>query len=70
MASVGDSATEFRSGEPEWTGDGKELAASVPCRDVKGLSEKISLYMEDASGRALVSGDWGESLKLGIHDGP
>jgi hypothetical protein len=37
---------------------------------VKILFEKISLYMEEASGRTLVSGDWGESLKLGIHDGP
>jgi len=69
QTSVGDSAAECRSGEPERTGDGKELAASVPCRDVKRLSEKISLYTE-ASGRTLVSGDRGESLKLGIHDGP
>jgi hypothetical protein len=45
------------------------LATSVPCRDAKRLSEKISLYMEEASGRILGSGDLGESLKLCIHDG-
>jgi hypothetical protein len=66
---VGDSAVEYRSGEPERTGDGKELVASVPCRDGKRLSEKISLYTEEASGRTLVSGDLGESLKLDIHEG-
>lgn len=44
------------------------LAASVPCRDAKKLSEKISLYMEEASGRMLVSGDLGESQKLSVHD--
>jgi len=38
------------------------LAPSV--RDVKRLSERISLYMEEASWRTLVSGDPGESLKL------
>lgn len=38
------------------------LAPSV--RDVKRLSERISLYMEEASGRMLVSGDPGESSKL------
>jgi hypothetical protein len=65
LASDGDSVVECRSGEPEWTGDEKELAVSVPYRDVKRLSEMISLYMEE-----LVSDDWGESLKLGIHDGP
>ena len=70
LASVGDNAVECRSGEPERTGDGKELVASVPCRDVKRLSEKISLYTEEASGRTLAAGDWGESLKFGIHDVP
>ena len=37
-------------------------------RDVKRLSERISLYMEEASGRTLVSGDPGESLKLDRHE--
>lgn len=37
-------------------------------RDVKRLSERISLYMEEASGRTLVSGELGESLKLDRHD--
>ena len=35
-------------------------------RDIKRLSERISLYMEEASGR--VSGELGESLKLDRHD--
>ncbi len=60
LASIGDSAVECRSGEPERTGDGKELVVSVLCRDVKRLSEKISLYTEEVSGRTLASGDLGE----------
>ena len=32
------------------------------------LSERISLYMEEASGRLEVPGDLGESLKLCRHD--
>ena len=68
MASVGDSTDERKSGEPERTGEGKELAPSVPCPDEKRLSERISLYMDEASGRLLVAGDLGESSKLCRHD--
>lgn len=66
LASVGDSAVECKSGEPERTGEGKVLVPSV--RDVKRLSERISLYMEEASGRVLVSGELGGSLKFDRHD--
>jgi hypothetical protein len=68
LASVGDSTLERKSGEPEKTGEGKELVASVSCRDEKRLSERMSLYMEEASGRLLVPGDLGESLTLCRHD--
>ena len=60
MASVGESAVDCRSGEPERRGDGKVLAPSAPFS--KRLSERMSLNME-VSGR-LAPGDWGESLKL------
>jgi hypothetical protein len=50
-------------------GDENVLAISDPCRDEKRLSEKMSLFMEEASGKMLASGDLGESLKLRILDG-
>lgn len=63
-----DSTYDCRSGEPERTGEGKVLALSVPVRDAKRLSERISLYTDERSGRMLLPGDLGESLRLDIRD--
>jgi len=52
---LGGNADEFRSGEPEKTGDGKVLAPSAPCSE-KRLSERRSLNIE-VSGRVFVPGD-------------